>query len=149
MIREFQVLHNMPGKRGTWQLTTDNVAIDVVKTRIQIDSAYKGFSLLTGAKYVVKNEGRSGLLTGFGPTAIGYLVQVRLSITHHGTQSISTMTHDMCRIIGRCEVCWVRILEETVRRDRRRPRDSCQVPHCNIPRIVNCSRVRVPSFPFR
>ncbi|KAI0802090.1 mitochondrial carrier [Irpex lacteus] len=49
--------------------------IDVVKTRIQIDPAYKGFSLLTGARYVVKNEGASGLLTGFGPTAVGYLVQ--------------------------------------------------------------------------
>lgn len=148
MIREFQVLHDMSGKQGPWQLTTDNVAIDVVKTRIQIDSAYKGFSLFTGAKYVVKNEGRSGLLTGFGPTAIGYLVQVRPFITHYGIQGISTMTHHICRIIGRCEVCWVRILEETVRRDRRRSRDSCQVPHCDISRIFNCSRVRVPSFPF-
>ncbi|KAI0087834.1 mitochondrial carrier [Irpex rosettiformis] len=49
--------------------------IDVVKTRIQIDPAYKGFSLLSGARYVVKNEGPSGLLTGFGPTAVGYLAQ--------------------------------------------------------------------------
>ena len=52
-------------------------AIDVVKTRIQIDPAYKGLSLLSGAQYVVKTEGPSGLLTGFGPTAVGYLVQVR------------------------------------------------------------------------
>ena len=58
-----------------WKVDS-HIAIDVVKTRIQIDPAYKGFSLLTGARYVVKNEGPSGLLTGFGPTAVGYLVQV-------------------------------------------------------------------------
>ncbi|KAI0697878.1 mitochondrial carrier [Cytidiella melzeri] len=49
--------------------------IDVVKTRIQIDPAYKGFSLLSGTRYVIAQEGASALLTGFGPTAVGYLVQ--------------------------------------------------------------------------
>ncbi|CAK5284157.1 unnamed protein product [Mycena citricolor] len=43
--------------------------IDVVKTRIQIDPAYKG------TRYVIAKEGAGALLTGFGPTAIGYLAQ--------------------------------------------------------------------------
>ncbi|KIP05162.1 hypothetical protein PHLGIDRAFT_108564 [Phlebiopsis gigantea 11061_1 CR5-6] len=49
--------------------------IDVVKTRIQIDPVYKKFSLLAGAKHVIATEGSAGLLTGFGPTAVGYLAQ--------------------------------------------------------------------------
>jgi solute carrier family 25 phosphate transporter 3 len=54
---------------------TDNAAIDVVKTRIQIDSALKGKSLLSGGRQIVAAEGAKGLLTGFGPTAVGYLFQ--------------------------------------------------------------------------
>ncbi|EIN12875.1 mitochondrial carrier [Punctularia strigosozonata HHB-11173 SS5] len=49
--------------------------VDVVKTRIQIDPKLKGYSLVTGGRYIVANEGASALLTGFGPTAVGYLVQ--------------------------------------------------------------------------
>ncbi|KAI0345996.1 mitochondrial carrier [Trametopsis cervina] len=49
--------------------------IDVVKTRIQIDPKYKGHSLLSGTRYVISSEGPKALLTGFGPTAVGYLVQ--------------------------------------------------------------------------
>ena len=50
-------------------------AIDVVKTRIQIDSALKGQSLLKAGRSIVAAEGPGGLLTGFGPTAVGYLLQ--------------------------------------------------------------------------
>lgn len=49
--------------------------IDVVKTRIQIDPALKGNSLLTAGRKIVAAEGTKGLLTGFGPTAVGYLLQ--------------------------------------------------------------------------
>lgn len=49
--------------------------IDVVKTRIQIDPALKGMSLLSGGRHIVAAEGTRGLLTGFGPTAVGYLLQ--------------------------------------------------------------------------
>ncbi|KAL4251781.1 mitochondrial carrier family protein [Abortiporus biennis] len=49
--------------------------IDVVKTRIQVDPQLARQSLLSGGKYIVKNEGATALLTGFGPTAVGYLVQ--------------------------------------------------------------------------
>ena len=50
-------------------------AIDVVKTRIQIDPVYKSLSLTSGARHVITTEGPKGLLTGFGPTAVGYLAQ--------------------------------------------------------------------------
>ncbi|KAH9941055.1 mitochondrial carrier [Amylocystis lapponica] len=49
--------------------------IDVVKTRIQVDPALARKSLLSGGRYIVANEGPAALLTGFGPTAVGYLVQ--------------------------------------------------------------------------
>ncbi|KAI9638257.1 mitochondrial carrier domain-containing protein [Dioszegia hungarica] len=49
--------------------------IDVVKTRIQIDPALKGNSLLVAGRKIVAAEGTKGLLTGFGPTAVGYLFQ--------------------------------------------------------------------------
>ena len=50
-------------------------AIDVVKTRIQVDPALARHNLLSGARKIVASEGPSALLTGFGPTAVGYLVQ--------------------------------------------------------------------------
>ncbi|OAQ62860.1 mitochondrial phosphate carrier protein [Pochonia chlamydosporia 170] len=49
--------------------------IDVVKTRIQVDDAMKGLNMVRAAKAIVAKEGTSALLTGFGPTAVGYLVQ--------------------------------------------------------------------------
>ncbi|KAK7056882.1 mitochondrial phosphate carrier protein [Paramarasmius palmivorus] len=49
--------------------------IDVVKTRIQIDPTYKGLGILSGTRQIVAKEGASALLTGFGPTAVGYLAQ--------------------------------------------------------------------------
>ncbi|KAK0187907.1 mitochondrial carrier [Armillaria mellea] len=49
--------------------------IDVVKTRIQIDPSYKGLGIVSGTRYAIAKEGASTLLTGFGPTAFGYLAQ--------------------------------------------------------------------------
>jgi len=46
-------------------------AIDVVKTRIQIDPAMKGKGLLSAGRAIVASEGPGALLTGFGPTAVG------------------------------------------------------------------------------
>ncbi len=43
--------------------------------RIQIDPALKRNSMLTAGRKIVAAEGTAGLLTGFGPTAVGYLVQ--------------------------------------------------------------------------
>ena len=50
-------------------------AIDVVKTRIQVDPEMARMSLLSGGRRIVAQEGASALLTGFGPTAVGYFVQ--------------------------------------------------------------------------
>ncbi|GJJ06855.1 hypothetical protein Clacol_001051 [Clathrus columnatus] len=50
-------------------------AIDVVKTRIQIDPAFARSSMLSAGRSIIASEGPKGLLTGFGPTAVGYLVQ--------------------------------------------------------------------------
>ncbi|BEI87179.1 hypothetical protein CcaverHIS002_0705250 [Cutaneotrichosporon cavernicola] len=49
--------------------------IDVVKTRIQIDPALKGYNLVTGARKIVAAEGPRGLITGAGPTFVGYFLQ--------------------------------------------------------------------------
>ncbi|CAK7244863.1 MAG: mitochondrial phosphate carrier protein [Sporothrix thermara] len=49
--------------------------IDVVKTRIQVDDAMKGLNMVSAARRIVAGEGAATLLTGFGPTAVGYLVQ--------------------------------------------------------------------------
>ena len=54
-----------------------SAAIDVVKTRIQVDPEMALISLLSGGRRIVAREGPAALLTGFGPTAVGYLVQVR------------------------------------------------------------------------
>ncbi|KAK0221917.1 mitochondrial carrier [Armillaria fumosa] len=58
-------------------LTTQEkrITIDVVKTRIQINPSYKGLGLVSGTRYAIAKEGASTLLTGFGPTAFGYLAQ--------------------------------------------------------------------------
>ncbi|KAG6377089.1 mitochondrial carrier [Boletus reticuloceps] len=49
--------------------------VDVVKTRIQVDPAYKNLNLISGTRYVIAKQGAQALLTGFGPTAVGYFVQ--------------------------------------------------------------------------
>lgn len=47
----------------------------MVKTRIQIDPAFRSHSFVSGTRHIIKVEGARGLLTGFGPTAVGYLAQ--------------------------------------------------------------------------
>ena len=54
----------------------------------------KGQSLLSGGRLIVAKEGASALLTGFGPTAVGYLVQVRIySARSRHTTSHTTYCH--------------------------------------------------------
>ena len=50
--------------------------VDVVKTRIQLDP--KTYNKGMGAAFgqIIKAEGMGALATGFGPTAVGYFVQV-------------------------------------------------------------------------
>lgn len=49
--------------------------IDVVKTRIQLDPKLKALGMLGTGRDIVAKEGVKGLATGFGATAVGYLVQ--------------------------------------------------------------------------
>jgi len=49
--------------------------IDVVKTRIQVDPSLKGMNMLVAGRDVVAKGGPGVLMTGFGPTAFGYLLQ--------------------------------------------------------------------------
>ncbi|PWN49996.1 mitochondrial carrier [Violaceomyces palustris] len=49
--------------------------VDVVKTRLQLEPAGSRQTMVSMAKNIVTTEGPTGLLTGFGPTAVGYLIQ--------------------------------------------------------------------------
>lgn len=49
--------------------------VDVVKTRIQLDPIKYNKGMVGGFKQVIAEEGSGALLTGLGPTAIGYFVQ--------------------------------------------------------------------------
>merc|ERR1711937_923426 len=49
--------------------------IDVVKTRIQLDPVTYNSGLIGGTKQVIAAEGAGALLTGLGPTALGYFIQ--------------------------------------------------------------------------
>lgn len=49
--------------------------LDVVKTRIQLDSARYNKGMIGTLKQVVAEEGVGALATGLGPTAVGYFIQ--------------------------------------------------------------------------
>ncbi|KAK3808233.1 MAG: mitochondrial carrier domain-containing protein [Linnemannia elongata] len=49
--------------------------VDVVKTRMQLDSVTYNKGMLGSFKQVIRNEGAGALMTGFGPTFIGYFIQ--------------------------------------------------------------------------
>lgn len=50
--------------------------VDVVKTRIQLDPVKYNQGFIGGFKQVISAEGAGALLTGLGPTAQGYFIQV-------------------------------------------------------------------------
>ncbi|KAJ3347122.1 Dynein heavy chain 6, axonemal [Entophlyctis luteolus] len=49
--------------------------VDVVKTRIQLEPKVYNKGMIGGFRQIIANEGAGALLTGFGPTALGYFVQ--------------------------------------------------------------------------
>jgi solute carrier family 25 phosphate transporter 3 len=49
--------------------------VDVVKTNIQLNPAKFNKGLIGGFGQVYAEEGFSGLLTGLGPTVVGYFIQ--------------------------------------------------------------------------
>ena len=54
--------------------------VDVVKTRIQLDPVTYNKGLIGGFRQVIAAEGPAGLLTGLGPTVVGYFVQGELTL---------------------------------------------------------------------
>ena len=54
--------------------------VDVVKTRIQLDPVTYNSGLIGGTKQVIAAEGAGALLTGLGPTALGYFIQGDLCV---------------------------------------------------------------------
>jgi len=52
--------------------------VDVVKTRIQLDPVTFNRGLIGGFKQIIEAEGPKGLLTGLGPTVVGYFIQGKL-----------------------------------------------------------------------
>ncbi|KAF9962812.1 Cu/Pi carrier [Mortierella alpina] len=49
--------------------------VDVVKTRIQLDNKTYNKGMINSFGKIIRNEGAGALLTGFGPTFIGYSIQ--------------------------------------------------------------------------
>eukprot|EP01135_Chromosphaera_perkinsii_P001227 Nk52_evm26s162 gene=Nk52_evmTU26s162 len=49
--------------------------VDVVKTRIQLDPKTYNRGMIRGFSQIIKAEGAGALLTGLGPTAVGYFIQ--------------------------------------------------------------------------
>ena len=49
--------------------------VDVVKTRIQLDPVKYNSGMLGGFRQIAAEEGTGALLTGLGPTAVGYFIQ--------------------------------------------------------------------------
>jgi len=49
--------------------------VDVVKTRIQLEPEVYNKGMVSAFRHVIRNEGAGALLTGFGPTALGYALQ--------------------------------------------------------------------------
>lgn len=54
--------------------------VDVVKTRLQLDPVKYNKGLIGGFGQVIKEEGMGGLLTGLGPTVVGYFIQGKKKI---------------------------------------------------------------------
>ncbi|KAI8611950.1 phosphate transport protein [Chytriomyces sp. MP71] len=49
--------------------------VDVVKTRIQLEPSVYNKGMIASFRQIVAKEGAGALLTGLGPTAVGYFVQ--------------------------------------------------------------------------
>lgn len=56
--------------------------VDVVKTRIQLDPVKYNRGMIGTFRQIIAEEGAGALLTGFGPTVVGYFVQGMLDIIH-------------------------------------------------------------------
>ncbi|OBT46508.1 hypothetical protein VE00_03336 [Pseudogymnoascus sp. WSF 3629] len=71
--------------------------VDVIKTRIQLDPVTYNGGLIGTCRQVVSKEGAQALLTGLGPTGVGYFLQGGLRFGGYEffkQQSISWLGHE-------------------------------------------------------
>lgn len=83
------------------------IAIDVVKTRIQIDPAMKGKNMITAGRSIILNEGAAGLLTGtFSPISQATLSEITQL---NASLSMSRFRTDRSGLPrpGRCQIRWI------------------------------------------
>lgn len=65
----------LAGAIGCGSTHSSLVPIDVVKTRIQLEPTVYNKGMVSSFKKIIGEEGAGALLTGFGPTLLGYSIQ--------------------------------------------------------------------------
>lgn len=65
----------LAGAIGCGSTHSSMVPIDVVKTRIQLSPEVYNTGMVGSFKKIISEEGAGALLTGFGPTLLGYSIQ--------------------------------------------------------------------------
>lgn len=65
----------LAGAIGCGSTHSSLVPIDVVKTRIQLEPTVYNKGMVSSFKKIIGEEGAAVLLTGFGPTLLGYSIQ--------------------------------------------------------------------------
>ncbi|CAL9732527.1 mitochondrial phosphate carrier protein [Monosporozyma unispora] len=65
----------LAGAIGCGSTHSSLVPIDVVKTRIQLEPTVYNKGMVASFKKIIGEEGAGALLTGFGPTLLGYSIQ--------------------------------------------------------------------------
>ncbi|CCD22540.1 Mir1p NDAI_0A03830 [Naumovozyma dairenensis CBS 421] len=63
------------GAIGCGSTHSSLVPVDVVKTRIQLEPAVYNKGMIGSFRKIIADEGAGALMTGFGPTLLGYSVQ--------------------------------------------------------------------------
>lgn len=65
----------LAGAIGCGTTHSSMVPVDVVKTRIQLEPTVYNKGMIGSFRQIIANEGAGALLTGFGPTLLGYSIQ--------------------------------------------------------------------------
>lgn len=65
----------LAGAIGCGSTHSSLVPIDVVKTRIQLEPTIYNKGMVASFRKIIADEGAGALLTGFGPTLLGYSIQ--------------------------------------------------------------------------
>ena len=78
--------------------------VDVVKTRLQLEPKGSKQTMVSMARGIVAAEGPTGLLAGFGPTAVGYLIQGGAKFAGYG-ESFFALDSRLCPLTDRNGMC--------------------------------------------